>query len=167
MDIPPPRPPNAPKGTRPNLFKRKYLINPKFQLGFTLGFGVLFLMSNLLLYIGVMSVFDSMTDIPEGIPPEQAEIFYSFLAAQRSELSGIFLSEAVWLAVFMFFAGIILSHRVAGPIHRLKTHFNRLTETESLDDLKFREGDFFQDVPPPVNRFLSAMRSRLQGPPRG
>lgn len=46
-----------------------------------------------------------------------------------------------------------LSHRFAGPMHRLRRILNELADGGRASQLKFRPGDFWQDTATDFNRF--------------
>lgn len=54
---------------------------------------------------------------------------------------------------------IALTHRMAGPIIRLRHHIRSLARGEEVDDLRFREGDFFSDLPPLFNDMVTTLQS--------
>lgn len=54
---------------------------------------------------------------------------------------------------------ISLTHKMAGPIVRLRGHIRSISEGEDVAPLKFRDGDFFDDLPEMFNR----MMERLEG----
>ena len=71
--------------------------------------------------------------------------------------------------IFAFFVSLIvsalvtlmISHRLSGPIVRLKSYFRRISETQRVEEaLKFRKGDFFEDLPGVVNDALSALNKK-------
>ena len=69
-------------------------------------------------------------------------------------LFGVFFSSVV-LACFL---GLIISHRVFGPIYRLVKHMENFRETGSTEELKLREGDYFKDVADSYNNMLKRIR---------
>lgn len=54
---------------------------------------------------------------------------------------------------------LALTHRMAGPIVRLRGHLRSLADGEDVPPLKFRDGDFFSDVPPLFNEMMETVRS--------
>jgi hypothetical protein len=56
---------------------------------------------------------------------------------------------------------LILSHRLAGPIVRLKKFFEALGQKgDSPSTLQFRKMDFFSDLPPVINHSLEELQKR-------
>jgi signal transduction histidine kinase len=56
---------------------------------------------------------------------------------------------------------MLISHRMAGPITRLNGFFTQIGKTgEFPPELRFRGGDFFQELPPKINEAFLAIRKR-------
>lgn len=64
----------------------------------------------------------------------------------------------VLIAVF----GLFYSHRMAGPLHRIKREIREIAEgTRSLDHkIKLRKGDFFHDLADELNYMFEKLRER-------
>ena len=54
---------------------------------------------------------------------------------------------------FVFVIGVFVTHKIAGPILRLKRHLKESAEG-NIKELKFREKDYFQEVPVLFNELL-------------
>lgn len=54
---------------------------------------------------------------------------------------------------------VALTHRMAGPIVRLRSHIRAIAEGEDVDPLKFRDGDFFRDLPPLFNQMIEKLNA--------
>ncbi len=81
-----------------------------------------------------------------GIP--DGHIFYRYLGNQKSELDGLFIGLAVVNFLILIGLGFLISHRVAGPIYKLKSYLKNMSKDS--DDFKLRESDFFHDLQPIV-----------------
>ena len=75
--------------------------------------------------------------------------------------------EMLWLLVFMqilfllvtFLISIFVSHRIAGPIYKLKKTFEEVAAGQFTGELYFRKRDHFQDLTASFNQMMSALRS--------
>ena len=54
---------------------------------------------------------------------------------------------------------VALTHRMAGPIVRLRSHIRSIAEGEEVAPLKFRDGDFFRDLPPLFNEMIERVKA--------
>jgi len=52
---------------------------------------------------------------------------------------------------------IFLTHKIAGPLHKLKNHLREIREGAPITALSFREGDHFHDVAEEVSLFLDSV----------
>ena len=141
--------------------RRNYLVNPGFQfkmVGYTLLLLVvttgIFYMSNLYFIWKFIEVGRSL-GFPENHP------FFRFIAEQRRAMNTIFVVTAAIASVTVIFGGVLLSHRVAGALHRLENHFDEVTESRELKDVNFREADFFSELASSFNRMMSALRDSV------
>lgn len=53
---------------------------------------------------------------------------------------------------------VSLTHRMAGPIVRLRGHIRSIADGKEVGPLKFRDGDFFSDVPAMFNEMMEKVR---------
>lgn len=62
--------------------------------------------------------------------------------------------------VFILF--IFLTHKIAGPMYKLKNHLQNIREGGDFRPLTFRKGDYFPDVAEEVSLFLETIAEREQ-----
>jgi sensor histidine kinase YesM len=86
--------------------------------------------------------------ISVGIP--EGHVFFKFLSEQKYSLDMLFLALAIINFFILILVGIIISHRIAGPIEKLRNHLSNFHG--EADDFKLRESDFFSDLGPVVNK---------------
>ena len=84
-----------------------------------------------------------------GLPPEH--VFYQFIQDRQVEMNFITAVTFVAVLVLVGVVGLMLSHKVAGPMFRLTKHFEETAASGSPRPVKFREGDYFQEVPDAYN----------------
>ncbi len=128
---------------RPSFFRRKYLVYPKFQV-------TLIVMQSIVMLLLVGFVLFQFAFIP-GVA-ESSE----FIPALK--YSGLGLLVAL---VVSGLGNLFISHRLAGPIVRLRKLFYRIAKTSDFPEmLSFRKGDFFTDLPPLVNQAFISLKKR-------
>ena len=90
-------------------------------------------------------------------------LFIQLLTEQlRSLLIYMFASLGVGLVTTATFT-LLLSHKMAGPMVRLKSFFAQVTKTGDFPEtLRFREGDFFQELPPAINQAFTILKKKWQ-----
>ncbi len=135
-------------------FRRVLLINKRFQLTF-LGY----ILGMIVLTIGIIYgsnfyffwMFKKM-GISMQLPSDH--VFFSFLEAQQTQMNYVFALTGVLVSASMCLLGLFLSHRVAGPLYRLCSHLKKISADGSVEEVKFREGDFFPEVADAFNEHL-------------
>lgn len=70
----------------------------------------------------------------------------------------IFLGIIQFIFISMvFILFIFLTHKIAGPMHKLKNHLAKIREGEPITPLSFRDGDHFHDVAEEISLFLETV----------
>lgn len=131
-------------------YKRSvFLVNPPFQIKFSLIVSSLFVLSSLIYPIILLDFFDEVAILN---PNLQGNVFDA-----RNDLI-LFLMGIQGLFIFMvFIIFIFLTHKVAGPLYKLKMHLYDIRQGGKIAPLTFRGGDHFQDVAEEVTLFLETM----------
>lgn len=136
-------------------YKRKVLfINPSFQLKF-----ISFLI--LATFIAIFSFYIAQTYFfkqlfEEGLlmnlPKDHA--YFSVLFKQKDLMDKVFLITGFFVFIFLFIFGLILSHRIAGPLEKLKNSLEDYSNGDKIHKLKFRKNDFFKDLADTFNKLI-------------
>ncbi len=128
-------------------YKRStFLIDPKFQLRFSIVISLMFVTGSL---IYAYIVYDFISDMGNqyaltklGVT-EAAQSFLLFLVPFQFLLTAL-----------VILTSIFLTHKVAGPLYKLKNHLLHIREGDPISPLTFRTGDNFEDVAEEVTLFL-------------
>jgi hypothetical protein len=104
-------------------------------------------------------LFWKMGQIGKSIGLHEGHVYYSMLSEQRFVADMLFALFAVLSVVAVIIFGIRVSHRIAGPIHRLKTELFQASQGKPFNELKFREKDCFPELADAYNTFARS-RSR-------
>ena len=156
-----PRPGQAPAGKRPPWYQRRYLVYPKFQTTLILlnSLVTLFLFG-LVVFLVIRSHLYLEGLVKQTRLPAQS-LFVQLMTQQLRELI-IYMTLALTVSVSTTAVfTLLLSHRMAGPMIRLKNYFQQVVKTgEFPEQLRFREGDFFQDLPPAINDAFLSLKKR-------
>lgn len=133
--------------------RKDYLINPKFQLRFS-GYFISFFLITIMIFIGTINFFFwkfKQIGIEVNLPPNH--VFFTFINEQQVYLNLILSIVGLVVLVVMSIGGILLSHKIAGPLYRFCQDLKKL-EKNNLKEIKFRKGDFFLEVSEEFNKFL-------------
>lgn len=134
--------------------RRRYLINPPFQLkvigwmlGVAAGTVALIYASNTYVVWRLLRVGETL-----GLPQDHA--FYALVGEQKALLNSVFAVTA-FVALFVIVgAGVVLSHRIAGPLHRLRETVEGAAEGGPTTEFKVRSHDDFPELAQAINKLL-------------
>lgn len=135
--------------------RRIYLINPNFQIKFSLLI-TLFLLGVTIIY--PYTIYQIIDNISTQLPDTAGTIV--------EKKNDILLTLAGWqvgYSLIVFSACIFFSHKIAGPLYKLNLSLKKITEMDSLETLSFRKGDYFSELETSYNNAVETIRkSRSQ-----
>ncbi len=140
--------------------RQTLLIEPEFQKSF--------LKFTLLTALGVGAIFYISFEIFLSRLVERGRLlrlapdhsYFQFIEEQARFMQIIFGITAVISTAFIVFMGLYLSHRVAGPIYRLKTYLKNARIGVDALPLEFRQKDYFKDLSEALNKFIQSSRQQ-------
>jgi hypothetical protein len=142
--------------------RRNFLINPKFQLsflGYTLGVSVATIA---IFYLADAYFFWKFRQLGQGLGLPSNHVFFQFLDEQKSAKDVYYAITAGVAFAFLTVCGLLLSHRVAGPLYRLRKHLDMVAEGKTVSDVRFRKGDYFPEVADAYNLQMKRYRDAVQ-----
>jgi hypothetical protein len=144
-------------------FRKRWIVNPPLQLRMmALGSSVA-IASLAAAFGGATYVLDrSQTAMIEaGLPPHHP--MFAFLAEQEKTLGAVFVIIAVIALAVGMTVGLWISHRVAGPIYRMRRHLEEAAAGRAPKPIRFRKDDYFQELADAYNEELIT-RGRIRRP---
>jgi nitrogen fixation/metabolism regulation signal transduction histidine kinase len=126
-----------------------YIINPSFQITFSLIVCSFIIISSVIYPI---ILIDFLNEIASRYP----EIAANMKLAQSDLILFIGMIQ-IFVIVLVFIIFIFFTHRIAGPMHKLKMHLSKIRQGEPITPLTFRSGDHFHDVAEEVTLFLETL----------
>jgi hypothetical protein len=138
----------------PKKLRRKVrLIRPNLQLRMTLTFVGLSALSLLLQYILFMS---TLTKAALGLPNDGTV----FMEQVNGILFGMLVASFGVLLPLTFGIGVILTHKIAGPVHRMQVFLNQILRGARPSDCRLRDGDDLQEFCAVLNQVTAPLRGR-------
>lgn len=131
-----------------------FLINPKLQYSFIAFSVIVSLISISVFYLATHYLFWKFEQTGYSVGIQNGHIFYRFINDQRSLMNIIMLVTAPIITGLTCYAGLKFSNRVAGPIYRLTKHLEHLNEANLLNEVKFRDKDYFIELQNEFNKFI-------------
>lgn len=138
-----------PKNQDPHRKVTSLIVDSKFQIKMLGYFVGLFLISTASSYLTTFLFYWSFKSkaLKVGIPAEH--IFFKFLNDQKNDMDMLFLGLTAVNFLILIGVGLIVSHRIAGPVSKMKSYIE--TMDHESEHFKLRSNDFFQDVVPVIN----------------
>jgi methyl-accepting chemotaxis protein len=138
--------------------RRTYLINPSFQwrfIGFMASVSVLAIS---MLFASNILFFRNMEQEALSVGLTRDNPYFDFLQEQKSALSTLYFGVSGLVFVLMMGLGILYSHRIAGPLHKLNHKMKQIASGEDLSPLNFRRKDQFQELAESFNAMIVKLR---------
>lgn len=79
-----------------------------------------------------------------GIP--QTHAYYSFLNSIKSEMNLNFLKYSAFSTLLVTIGIFVISHKLSGPLYRIKKEFKTMSQNKRLHPFKFRKGDNLEEL---------------------
>lgn len=133
---------------------RNFLIAPAFQKAVIFYSILLSLPLLSIQYLSMRYFFNRYTLDGNSIGLQADHPFFKFIKEQEAFMNSVFLFTALLLVIVNALFGLVISHRIAGPIHHLKKYFRQFRSGESKA-LSFRKRDFFPELPKIINEALN------------
>lgn len=132
---------------------KNFLIYPKFQLVLIGVNSLLMVLAFVFAYVGVSSGFDTLRQVGVDARVSSTHPFFNYIDLQQAFiLKYLAIALTAALILTMIFS-LVFSHRVVGPITKLRNDLKRVVEGEDVT-FKFRKNDFFKELPELINKIL-------------
>jgi hypothetical protein len=105
--------------------------------------------------------FERFRDIGNQVALPENHPFYLFLQEQKTLFNSyLYIAFAVGIVLSVVLT-LFLSHRLAGPLVRMKSYLDEAIALKKIPKypIKFRKGDFFNDIPEKLNEALRVART--------
>lgn len=80
----------------------------------------------------------------------------------QSDLIIFLILIQIVISFLVFIVFIFFTHKIAGPMYKLKNHLLGIREGKSISPLTFRNGDYFHDVAEEVTAFLDSISTNQE-----
>jgi nitrogen fixation/metabolism regulation signal transduction histidine kinase len=137
--------------------RKRYLIDPKFQLKYSLFFLLCGCVTATALG-GVAYLFfrGAQLHIARAyiqLPPELMD----YLQTQLSTMTQTLVFLLVVFSLLSLAAGILLTHRIAGPIGKFRRAMDAVTQGDQAQRLTSRQGDDFPEIADAFNAMMDSI----------
>lgn len=145
---------------KPAYRRRIFLIYPRFQATLMAINFIIITLAFALVLIQVNRLFNSLAGLGGSGGSLDSTILSPFIDLQSRGLYLQILIAYSFSVIWSSLITLLLSHRIAGPMVRLRNYFTDLPGgPRPLRKLTFRENDFFQELPPIINSALDVLQN--------
>jgi hypothetical protein len=139
---------------------RSILINPRFQWTL-IGYAALVATLIFISVYGLITYgFHDFVEIgaQAGLPDDH--IYFQFIQMQKSKFITIIVAIAMVVGTILIVGGLIVSHKIAGPLHRIRMEFAKMANKSepALHKIQFRDGDYFPEVAEAFNELVEKLK---------
>ena len=128
---------------------KNFLILPAFQVRFLGYFVGLFVLSSLCFYSAIYLFFNNLRERALAIGVPKGHVFFLYIDNQQYDLNQFLIYLVIANFILLILVGLAISHRVAGPIYKLKKFLEQMSPDS--EEFKLRTKDYFKDLEPVVN----------------
>lgn len=142
--------------------KRRFVVLRDFQIRFSILLSLVGIFVTLIVGIVIYRVYDNNIAViaEKGIVTSPAAI--EFLVNLRSNFVKSLVAVFIGVTAILLIMGILLSHRMAGPIYALLRQMKLLSYGDFNASLLLRKGDEFQVVRDGYNDLVTSLQNRLK-----
>lgn len=132
-------------------FKRTiFVINPSFQ--YKVSFMLCFL-ATLICSFYPVSIYEVFTQLsaksPDLISSDSRDNLLTWLVILQVAMTGL-----------MFIACLFITHKIAGPLYKLKLYLTKVRNGEEPGTLSFRKNDYFHDIANDVTETIEYFQTK-------
>lgn len=139
---------------------KNYLLYPSFQLTLVILNVSILIISLIVIHYKITDVFEKLRIMGETAHLTPNHLYFDFVN-KSNEMMTSNLNWAIGFSIFFTtLASILLSHRVVGPMYRIKMYFTDLANEGTDREINFRKGDYFSELPPIINAGLKKIKSK-------
>ncbi len=146
------------KKIEPQNLRRTLLIYPRFQLNLMVIILITFVICQLFILYQINHAFNYLNQSGIDLNLPQESLYFKFISVEKEIIFKNVILASVISSILMFFATAYLSHRVAGPIVRLRDYLKKISETNEVEPITFRKNDFFDWLPIEINRVFKNVK---------
>ena len=141
------------QGKRPSYRRHRWIVEPAYQWKMTSAivcFLLVVVLANLaLIYYALWSTLQALELNHEAV----------FIAVFRT-VAWTVTSGLMMMIPLVILAGLLMTHKIVGPLDRLKSALDQLGQGNHHLQLKLRKGDVLAELADAINRLAASLRQR-------
>lgn len=137
--------------------RRNYFIDPKFQLNFILKFCFIVIVSSLLIGMSMFFLSQDSTTVAIENTKVLVKPTADFILPQ---MAVVLLIVAVFSSVVMVFLTLFVSHKISGPIFRIKKEIELVQGGDLTRQFTIRNSDQLQELAKTLQEMTLVLRQK-------
>ena len=140
-----------------NIAKRSiFIVNRPFQIKYALLFT---LVGVLIAILFCAHIFYFLNEYLQVVIPDYIDRprVYDFVMSEKRKLISYLILLVSLLGCFLFFMGVVFTHKIAGPIMVIKRKMIEVERGDLGAQVKLRKGDEFKDLADSFNNMLNSL----------
>ena len=141
---------NSPK---PGFRTSKFIVDPQVQIKVVSLLAAVAMASSVAICFVVYAHLDKVALYIDGSAASSHVLAEEFRKMTDSLMVRLGIIVVLMVSAFSIL-GFVLTHRIAGPIWKLRRELDRILKGEDIRSIKFRKDDEFQDLPHLINKLV-------------
>ena len=139
------------------IVRTRYFLSRGFQLRYA---GIILLVAFVTAALSGLTVFHTTCNI---LGEKLSQVYpQGLFVAIFNKVALTLLKNMAVLAVLIFIFAIVISHRIAGPIHRIKSVIRAIGEGNLDMPVYLRKNDELHDLADEINKLQESLKARSQ-----
>jgi len=152
---------NAPVGKGNHLMDRlrrkKYVIDKKLQYRLLVFNGIYFIVIVIAMAIALFTPLMHELSSPDLSPKQQGDA-----AAKVLYIHATFWPAVLFLLLILGAHSVLISNKIAGPLHRFQRMFQRIQDGDLSATMKIRRGDYLIDEQTRIADMIDSLREKVE-----
>ncbi|MBF0297512.1 MAG: HAMP domain-containing protein [Oligoflexia bacterium] len=140
-------------------YLKNLIINPKFQFKYllwvNLGGIILTILYTIVFYVYIRENYQLLVEMVD-----MTDAARNLLYSELNKIIFYLIACAFFFLIVITIWGVFISHKVAGPLYKLKKVINEIKNGDVNQRVYFRENDEFKDVATAFNEMLDYLQKR-------
>jgi methyl-accepting chemotaxis protein len=138
--------------------RRKYIVDKKLQYRLLAYNGIYFIVIVAVIGMALFIPLASQLSSPDLTPRQQGETADIILY-----IHAVFWPAVLLLLCVLAAHSVLISNKIAGPLHRFQRMFERITKGDLSATIKIRKGDYLLAEQTKIAQMIEALRTRIEG----
>ncbi len=137
---------------------KNFIIFPKFQITLVIINLIIMTFCFILVFYQIHDSFAEIVTLGKRLRLPESSAYYKVMEYHHEKINLRLLIAAVICYACSFVLTIAVSHKVSGPLYRLKKYFIDMNDEGYTAELTFREGDYYGDLPDVINSGIKKLQ---------